>query len=331
MLRIKEVIDNIEEGREFDLQPGQQIQFSSSQKRAIILEGEQFVPSKEDFAEAVEAAADAEDEEEIDDDVKEFLNKWQITPGQWAIHSDHGRTELEDTEEMYFETESSKELEKNFQVFWDKQDILKKYKKTKRAYLLHSRPGTGKSALIRNFCRKNKDKDGLSVITVPGDTDYERLTWMFAMPYNKDVKSVVLVIEDLGSSEQLMNNFTHQPAFLNFLDGVNGLFKVPTLVVITTNFPDQLPEQIMDRPGRINKKIEVAMPSDDEVCKLVENIMDRKLTDAEKEAFIGQGLTPDHCVEAVVRSELESIPLSDSVRNIRQETQAVIEKPNFFR
>jgi predicted ATP-dependent protease len=72
----------------------------------------------------------------------------------FEFHKEYGWVALKSQEEIYFETETSKNLQKTFNLFLQKKDIILKFKKNKRSYLLHSDPGMGKSALIRNFCKK---------------------------------------------------------------------------------------------------------------------------------------------------------------------------------
>ena len=271
---------------------------------------------------------DLNDSEEYDPDLKEFIRTFQLRPGDWFYH-EKGLVSNPTKEEIYIETETSKNIEKSFNAFWDNLEIMKKYKKNKRAYLLHSLPGMGKSALIRHFCRKFKGKDGLCILHVDSDIEFKELTYMFKMPYHEDVKSIVLIIEDMGGMNYGMNQSYFNSSCLNFLDGEDGIFRVPVMILVTTNFAKFLGPQFTNRPGRFSKIIRVEPPPDEEMFKLVESIGNINLTEDQKQQLSGKGLSPDHCIEALVRHDIENISLTESVRNILKERDGLVDN-DFF-
>jgi len=251
---------------------------------------------------------------------QEFLYKFQIRTGQHLFHAEDGMTVLPVADEAFFETSTSKKMEVLFKNFFDKShDVNEKYKKNKRAYLLYSEPGMGKSALIRHFCKKALNETGTAVIHTSGEVDFQKITNIFLKPYAEDVKKIILVIEDFGKKDYGSNTNVFNPSCLNFLDGVSGLFRVPTLILCTTNFIKELGPQLTNRPGRFSKLIQVLPPSDDEVFALIEGISDVKLTDKQKAAFRGLKMSPDHIIEALVRYELEDVSLESAAQEVLQE------------
>lgn len=255
---------------------------------------------------------------------EEFKEKHQIRCGNHYLHSEHGMVAIPKSEEKFFETNTSKYLKKLFANFFEKSDLLeKKFKKTKRAYLLYSEPGMGKSALIRNFGEFALQTEGTAVISVDGDVNFNLLTHIFLKPYDENVKRIILVIEDFGKKDAVQNSTVFNPTCLNFLDGVAGLFRVPTMILCTTNFAKQLGPQLTNRPGRFNKLIKVLPPTDEEVFQLVEGIGQLKLSDEQKEGFRGKGMTPDHVIEAIIRHELEEISLKQSVDEVLYEREGM--------
>jgi len=251
---------------------------------------------------------------------QEFLHKFQIRTGQHLFDTEGGMVLLPVAEEAFFETSTSKKMEVLFKNFFDKShQVNEKYKKNKRAYLLYSEPGMGKSALIRHFCKKALKEDGTAVIHTSGEVDFQKITSIFLKPYADDVKKIVLIIEDFGKKDYSANSSIFNPSCLNFLDGVSGLFRVPTLIICTTNFIKELGPQLTNRPGRFSKLIQVLPPSDDEVFALIEGISDVQLTDKQKSAFRGLKMSPDHIVEALVRHELEGVTLEHAAQEVMQE------------
>lgn len=255
---------------------------------------------------------------------EEFKEKYQIRCGSHYFHSEHGMIALPKSQEKFFETNTSKYLKKLFANFFEKSQILEdKFKKSKRAYLLYSEPGMGKSALIRNFTEFTLQTEGTAVICADGDINFNTLTHIFLKPYANDVKRIILVIEDFGKKDSVQNSTVFNPSCLNFLDGVAGLFRVPTMILCTTNFAKQLGPQLTNRPGRFNKLIKVLPPTDEEVFELVEGIGQIKMTESQKDAFRGKGMTPDHVIEAIIRHELEEISLQQSVHEVLYEREGM--------
>jgi len=256
--------------------------------------------------------------------LQEFKEKHQIRCGIHYLHQEHGMIAIPKSEEKFFETNTSKYLKKLFSNFFEKSDLLwNKFKKNKRAYLLYSEPGMGKSALIRHFTEHALKTEGTAVVQVDGDINFNMLTHIFLKPYADDVKRIIIVIEDFGKRDSVANSTVFNPSCLNFLDGTAGLFRVPTMILCTTNFAKQLGPQLTNRPGRFNKLIKVLPPSDEEVFQLVEGIGKIKMTDSQKEAFRGKGLTPDHIIEAIIRHELEEISLQRSVEEVIYEREGM--------
>lgn len=255
---------------------------------------------------------------------QEFREKHQIRCGRHYLHQEHGMILIPKSEEKFFETNTSRYLKKLFSNFFEKSAILeKKFKKNKRSYLLYSDPGMGKSALIRNFSDYALEVEGTAVLSVDGDINFNMLTHIFLKPYADDVKRIILVIEDFGKKDSVANSTVFNPSCLNFLDGVAGLFRVPTMILCTTNFAKQLGPQLTNRPGRFNKLIKVLPPTDEEVFELVEGIAEIKMTESQKDAFRGKGMTPDHVIEAIIRHELEEISLQQSVHEVLYEREGM--------
>jgi hypothetical protein len=255
----------------------------------------------------------------------EFKEKFQIRCGVSFFDDEKGMRPIPLAEdEKFFPTATSEFMFTLFDNFFSKSDMLaEKFKRNKRAYLLHSDPGMGKSAMIRQFCRKYLKHEGTAIVQVGGDVDFQKLTTIFLDSYQEGVKRIVLIIEDFGRRDYANNTSIYNPSCLNFLDGVAGLFRVPTLILCTTNFIDHLGPQLTNRPGRFNRIIRVQPPSDEEVFELVEGMAEVKLTEEQKEAFAGKGMTPDHAVEALLRHEIEEISLEQAAEEVVKEREGL--------
>jgi hypothetical protein len=256
---------------------------------------------------------------------REFKENWQIKAGAYWLHGSEGLKEKKYMPEVYFETVTSKKILSIFESFVSNVEVARKYKKLKRSYLIHSHPGYGKSAMVRHFCRKIQNLPGICVIQTDGGVDFNILTNMFNSDYRDDVKMIVLIIEDMGTKDHSRNLNVYNSSCLNFLDGASGLFRVPTMIFATTNYAKELGAQFTNRPGRFNRIIKADLPNDEEVFALVEAITEEKLSAADKEAFAGKKLTPDHCVEAIMRSKIEGMTMAVAVQEILHEREGVVD------
>jgi DNA replication protein DnaC len=328
-----EVVEKIplSKGTKLSLQPNENFQIMPTDQGPELLvtkiESKPInieLTKEEKISQKVKEVEDQELEEAIKE-AHEFKRKWQIKPGAWWLHIEKGFLQLQEEQELYFETKTSNKLLHLLRSFMSNNEKMLKYKKTKRSYLLHSDPGMGKSALIRHFCREALKTEGTSVIKVSGDIDFNILQRIFLMEYNTDVKYIILVIEDFGKKDWSYNQNLYNPSCLNFLDGNVQLFRVPTLILTTTNFAKELGNQLTSRPGRFNKIIKVVPPTDEEVFELAENYLNRQLTEDEKRAFSGKEFSPDYCLEAIIRSDLEEIPIASAIEEILEERQGIVD------
>lgn len=243
---------------------------------------------------------------------------YSIMPGAWRVTPQTGLQPMELADVQYYETDTSKELMKHFKVFMDKLDIYKKRNiAPKRGFLFGSEPGIGKSSLINYFSRQ--------MITVPkscilrvdsSEVSYETIIDMFSNADPSKISLIVLVLEDIGGSGLEERASRVDPDMLNFLDGNADVFKIPTLVIATTNYLDVLNKTLTSRPGRFDIVREVEPPKDEEIIFLVEKFMGRQLTESEKNLFAGTKMTPAYSKEAVLRHELYDIPLEEAVAQV---------------
>ena len=124
--------------------------------------------------------------------------------------------------------------------------------------------------------------------------------------------------EDIGGSGLNERRNSIDSTLLNFLDGQDGVFQIPTLIVGTTNYLDDL-GQALRRPGRFDDVIEVLPPSDDECVQLIEDFIKRELTKEEKQAIKGKELNPAYLKEAVIRHKLEDISLETAIKDLTKQ------------
>lgn len=194
----------------------------------------------------------------------------------------------------------------------------------KRSMLLYGPAGTGKSTIISNVCRRYSGQP---------DSDTAVLVWPSArinpgaikglirrLKYKPEVKHLILVIEDLGGVEVRQTEIASDPDLLALLDNIEQVFKKPTFIMSTTNFPEVFLGNLTNRPQRFDEKLEVGLPSAKNRVELAKFFLKDEATkefldELYKESY--KEFTPAHIKETVIRAAIEDMTLMDSLRSVK--------------
>lgn len=136
----------------------------------------------------------------------------------------------------------------DYEKFMLKDEFYKKRNIAhKRCYLLHGPPGTGKTALIKNFAFKN----GMNIYNIVPDktTKTEDISRMLKI-INRT--KAVIILEDVNSLFSKDFDITLS-GLLNIFDGIGMNDKI---IFMTTNYPERLDSSFI-RPGRVDFKLKI--------------------------------------------------------------------------
>lgn len=271
--------------------------------------------------------------EENDSNIKKLL----IKPGIFsAVRSDAGvilvATELRNRPLLKNISNTTKILaEAN--VFFDRLEVYERLgRPKKRAILLYSKPGLGKTSAICDFSTTMVEKDkGTVIVNWPtSEVEPEEMSRLLSMrsEYAAECTKLVLIMEDIGGGEfeREGRKFDVNSSLLNLLDGVNVAFKIPTFIIATTNYPENLLSSLADRPGRFDMMLKLEYPSSDERRELLSFILKRGLSDEENEAIVSKGtetMSIAHVEEIAVRAELHG-------KTIKQVVTELVEHQKMF-
>jgi SpoVK/Ycf46/Vps4 family AAA+-type ATPase len=157
----------------------------------------------------------------------------------------------------------SKEIIDDIKKFWKSKDKYDEYNYThKRGILLYGKPGNGKTSIINLLTLEliNKHNGIVFSINTPDDLhDFKEFVPSVVRNIEPN-RPIICTIEDIDS---ILSNYGHatKSSFLNLLDGSSQVTNI--VYIATTNYPEQLEENITNRPSRFDRRYEIGLPDDD--------------------------------------------------------------------
>lgn len=144
---------------------------------------------------------------------------------------------------------ASEQILETIRSFWDKKAVFQKLGLVhKRGVMLHGEPGTGKTATVELLSQELVKRGGIVLNETNPRLLTSALEILRAIEPNRPVICILedldTIIEEYGESE-----------LLSLLDGENQVGGVVYLA--TTNFYENLPERLRNRPSRFDEVIEV--------------------------------------------------------------------------
>lgn len=260
----------------------------------------------------------------------EIEHKEIIHPGV-SVLEDRGsfigakQTELR-TRNLLTSVNNTKKIIEEADIFFNNLDVYRELEEPMaRKILIHSPPGMGKTATITQYSMHALKEDPGTVILLWPTSQLDSSSVLEFLSkqseYAKEATRMIFVIEDIGGGERegSYGSRSVDSALLDLLDGLQVTFKLPTLIIATTNYPQNLLSALADRPGRFDLIMDLQAPSYQEKVELLEWIAKRKLDDEEKSVFKNK-LTDEfsvaHLKEVVIRSKLHKKTIGKVVQEL---------------
>lgn len=148
----------------------------------------------------------------------------------------------------------------DIRVFWNSRAEYDEFGYIyKRGVLLYGPPGCGKTSLVSLMTKDLISKQGGVVINITNSDDvfaFDEI--MKAIREIEPDRRVIAVIEDI---DNFFNNDKHTELMSKLLNILDGKMQFDNIVIIaTTNYPEDLEENVSNRPTRFAMRREIGPP-----------------------------------------------------------------------
>lgn len=266
--------------------------------------------------------------EYVEEEIK--IEPYDVKPGIWSVAKNGGRLVMLSTEfakdgilDTFTKTQLLSDLVDKFFSRLDKY-AKRKIEVPKRAFLLFGPAGTGKTEALKKVSLKYVEDNHTAVIFWKTDVidPYEMKEFVKTFNY-VGVERIIVIAEDIGGVEIDQVKIKSESSLLSLLDNQEKAFKIPVLIIATTNYPANLMANLTNRPKRIDRKIEFGYPSPEERKELLKFFDADKVVTEEVLEYLGQKkfgtFTPAHINEIFIRSDIEDMTLIESIDSIQKE------------
>lgn len=205
----------------------------------------------------------------------------QLPPGCYSFHKSQsgqeGLVPLAIRSDAYLDLDGTMNKAKNsIKKFLERRSVYTKNKIIyKLGMLMYGLHGTGKTALLRNLIQKEIPKD--AVVVFLGELPSSFLTKMAEVLTDDVLK--VFVFEEFTEVEDKIKRNGGTDKLLQFLDGEFSIEN--SIVIATTNYPEKISANMVDRPGRFDKLYKFETLSTAAAKKLLEYFLEREVTPEE--------------------------------------------------
>lgn len=180
----------------------------------------------------------------------------------------------------------------------------------KTGVLLYGPPGCGKTSWIRKLITSSAVKDSVVIwCDVLPDLEFQKELKLFPGPK-------IFIFEELTS---MIHNSQDVAEFLEFMDGEKSIDNA--IYIATTNYPENLPGNIVERPGRFDKILKFDNPDDKLRKYLFEDVYKVQTTDeiikASKDFSIAQ------IKEVYLQMKIHNKSVEEAIKYIKDHRQLV--------
>ena len=163
------------------------------------------------------------------------------------------KQEIDTSELIRFDNTVADVVISEFDEFWKKKSLYEERGEIhKRGFMLWGPPGGGKTSTV-SFIMKDFIKQGNIVF----DFNNSLISGIRQFKLVEPDRKIMIIMEDIDA--YIMDQYNEQ-AVLDMLDG--SVKHSNTIIIATTNYPERLPDRIINRPSRFDRVECIDVPSE---------------------------------------------------------------------
>lgn len=178
--------------------------------------------------------------------------------------------------------------------------------------MLYGPPGEGKTSTVRNLIKEEIPSD--AVVLFCSDVPTHSFLKKVRETLNNRLK--VIVFEEMLT---IVSSDKRLEKVLDFLDGEQSLNYA--LVLATTNYPERLPGNIVDRPGRFDELYRFGHPKKDDLKNLLKHYLGKDPT--EEEIKVSEGLSSAAIQQACILAKRKNVSLEQAASVFKKLSELV--------
>ena len=263
---------------------------------------------------------------------EDIIEGENANPGIFSMVKTMGGIKLEKTQftedDVLKDFVNTKDVTDKIDRFFN---AIPKYKKygifPKRGVLLHGPAGSGKTTIIAESARKYGASANTFILIWHTDKIEagDVKDFIKHLKYSENIDQMILIAEDIGGIEIDQARIRSESALLSLLDNQEQTFKVPTLILATTNYPENFMGNLTNRPNRFDDKIRVGFPKAEQRATLLKFYDKEGLVDEEALSLIAskkcEEFTPAHLREAIIRSAIYNMSVAVVIKDMVKEIE----------
>ena len=220
----------------------------------------------------------------------------------------------------------TKEIENRIDTFFNKVSTYHRYgfEIAKRGMLLFGPPGSGKSTVLNKVSRRYGNDGKTAVLLWATDKfDASNVKDFIKSFEYQGVERFILIAEDIGGVEVSNARIQSESSLLSLLDNQEKTFKISTMIIGTTNYPENFMGNLTNRPNRFDDKINVGFPPAEARVELLRFFDKDNLANEEAVNLIAskkcQEFTPSHIREVIIRSAIYDRHVTETITEMLDE------------
>ena len=249
-----------------------------------------------------------------------------LPPGLYKIKNDQfsqyfEKQILNTSEIIRFPGTVADDVISEFKTFWTKKDEYEsRGENHKRGFMLWGPPGGGKtctvSLIMNDFIKQGNIIFEFNDNIIDGITSFRKI---------EPDRKVMIVIEDIDG---LVKYTDAEQVLLQFLDG--SVPHINTIMIATTNYPETLPDRIINRPSRFDRIAYIGFPSKTDRKIYIKN-KSKKLTAKQINEWVDdtKGFTLAHIKELIVSVEVFELEYKNALARLDEMRQKIADSSDY--